>query len=121
MDRADDLQDLRSYMYAIRQIDLVIMNGAKDADHTNLYDARYKIICLAIGEAANVGIEVGFDYDHEDVSPDEILNGKRVVVTFNLPTGNVSWHMRQGKAPYDGHSTREKLDRIQLFCESFGS
>ncbi len=120
MDRIDDFANMRSYMFAIREIDLVIMHSLA-SDNTNLYDARYKIICLAIGEAANVGIEVGFDYDHEDVSPDEILNGKRVVVTFNLPTGNVSWHMRQGKAPYDGHSTREKLDRIQLFCESFGS
>lgn len=40
-----------------------------------------------------------------------------VVAYIELPIGQISWHLESPKIKYDGHSYREKHDRIDGFLK----
>lgn len=83
------------------------LNAIAKADREGMYDLRYFFIMNAIGEAADMGYQVGFDFDELAVDP-----AFPIVVYIELPTGQLSWHLPRHRKAYDLHSTEEKYGRI---------
>lgn len=75
------------------------------------YDRRETAILKAMDAAKSLGYKSGFGYDNKP----EALEGLRLVAYIQLPTGQVSWHMREFSEEYDGHTTEQKFDRIAEF------
>ncbi|OLE23443.1 MAG: hypothetical protein AUG49_16030 [Catenulispora sp. 13_1_20CM_3_70_7] len=73
------------------------------------YEARNRLLLFAIGAAVTEGIPVGFLFDPAEP--------EWPCVMFELPTGQVGWHLPQHGTPYDGHDTRTKYERIRAFQE----
>ncbi len=76
------------------------------------YDRRETAILKAMDAAKALDYKFGFGYD---LKP-EALDGLRLVAYIELPTGQVSWHMREYDIEYDGHTTEEKFDRITEYA-----
>lgn len=70
-----------------------------------MYETRNHLVMRAVGAAAGAGISVGFRIDSREP--------EWPVVYFELPTGQVSWHLPQHVKEWDGHDTAEKFDRIR--------
>lgn len=73
------------------------------------YTTRNRLTLQAIGEAAAAGVPVGIRLDPAEP--------EWPVVYFELPTGQVSWHLPQHEKPFDGHDARRKHERIRGFQE----
>jgi hypothetical protein len=73
------------------------------------YEARNRLILLAISAAVTEGVPVGILFDPAEP--------EWPCVMFELPTGQVGWHVPQHGTPYDGHGTRTKYERIRAFQE----
>ena len=71
------------------------------------YARRNTLIWSALALARQTGLNAGVGYDPHDPHP--------VVVFLHLPTGQVSWHLPAHPAPWDGHTTAQKYDRIAAF------
>lgn len=82
------------------------------SEHDTDYDVRYRLVLDALARAVALGYPAGIGWD---VNPDPELDGFRAVVYIELPTGQVSWHMPEHPAPWDGHSTGEKHERIRAY------
>lgn len=80
------------------------INSLPEAERQPAYEKRYHLLLEAIGRASVENIPVGFRID-----PNE---PEWPVVYFELPTGQVSWHMPQHGREWDGHDTLEKWLRI---------
>ena len=78
-----------------------------EANETN-YDRRYFFVVQAAYYALQCGYEAGIRFDPEQPA--------WPVVTIELPTGQVSWHMPEHFFGWDGHSTEEKYARCRTFC-----
>lgn len=74
-------------------------------DLQEMYEARNRLLLRAVGAAAVAGISVGFRLDPKEP--------EWPVVYFELPTGQVSWHLPQHPKEWDGHDTLEKFERIR--------
>lgn len=77
------------------------------AVHDRDYDLRYPLVFHAVHLALGLGYAAGVRVD--PVEPEW------PVVYIELPTGQVSWHMPQHPVEFDGHSTGEKLIRVDRF------
>jgi len=73
------------------------------------YEVRYGLVLEALWLADTLGFEAGFRFD-----PGE---PEWPAAFVELPTGQVSWHMPQFGAPWDGHSVAEKNRRIAAWIE----
>lgn len=73
------------------------------------YEARNRMILFAIGAAMVEHVPVGILFDPAEP--------EWPCVMFELPTGQVGWHLPQHQTPYDGHDTRTKYERIRAFQE----
>lgn len=85
----------------LRQID--DLDQADPVDYTT----RNYLTLFAIGAAVAENIPVGIGADEREPS--------WPVVYFELPTGQVSWHLPQHDRPYDGHDAAAKSARIRAF------
>lgn len=74
------------------------------------YDERNKLVLLMVGAAADAGIPVGFRLDENEP--------EWPVVYFELPTGQVSWHLPRHVREWDGHDTTTKHYRINEWLKS---
>jgi hypothetical protein len=72
------------------------------------YDLRYALVLRAMAVARDLGFAVGIRIDPADP--------EWPVVYIELPTGQVSWHMPQHPAPWDGHDTAEKYRRCREYA-----
>ncbi|QKE56337.1 hypothetical protein [Bacillus phage YungSlug] len=75
------------------------------------YVERYQLVYEAVELALELGYEAGIRIDPKEP--------KWPVAYIELPTGQVSWHMPEHTKPYDGHSTKEKYERIEQFIEEW--
>jgi hypothetical protein len=82
--------------------------AAIEANDTN-YPARYGLVLRALDLAVQAGLSAGLGVDPKQ--PDW-----PIVVYIELPTGQVSWHMRQHLVEWDGHDTVEKYRRCREFA-----
>jgi hypothetical protein len=78
-----------------------------DADAEPNYAMREMMLLEALLLARRVGIPAGFRLDPAE--PDW------PVLLFELPTGQVSWHMPGHPTPWDGHGAEAKAGRIAAF------
>ncbi|HET9890610.1 MAG TPA: hypothetical protein VFQ42_08930 [Mycobacterium sp.] len=72
--------------------------------HDTDYDVRYPLVFEAIHLALKLGYPAGIRIDPAEP--------EWPVAYIELPAGQVSWHMPQHPAEWDGHSTDEKYRRI---------
>jgi hypothetical protein len=77
------------------------------AELTKSYDLRNRTVLRALGEASTYGYEVGIRLDPSEP--------EWPVAFIELPTGQVSWHLKQHERTWDGHDTEEKYRRVQDF------
>lgn len=89
--------------YALAIVGLYDGRGIAPAD----YAERYLWLMRAAGLAADRGVAVGFRLDPAEP--------EWPVMYFELPTGQVSWHLPQHPKPWDGHTTDEKYARVEAF------
>lgn len=82
-----------------------LLKAAVDNDQDYTY--RYGLVLKAMAAANDLGYATGYRID-----PNE---PEWPVAFIELPTGQVSWHMPQHSAAWDGHSTEEKFERIQQY------
>lgn len=76
------------------------------------YEYRNRLVLCAVGEAAAARIPVGIRLDATEP--------EWPVVYFELPAGQVSWHLPQHERAWDGHAAPEKYDRIMAFRQWAG-
>lgn len=76
----------------------------------NDYEVRYQLVLMALGQAASLGYPCGIRFDPSSTT-------EWPVVFIELPTGQVSWHLKQHGVEWDGHSTVEKYKRIDAYAE----
>lgn len=74
------------------------------------YAKRYVLLITAHMCALRCGIPSGFRIDPAD--PDW------PVLFFELPTGQVSWHVEPHASVWDGHTNAEKHQRIQACIQA---
>ena len=84
------------------------LQEVKALDAIGDYDARQAAVLRVLAVASMLGYKVGFDFD--DKWPDFPY-----VAMVDLPTGQVSWHMRPFGDAFDGHTTEEKYGRIDAY------
>lgn len=95
----------------------VIMNWFKDLlkdiemhDSAKNYDVRNNLIWELLAVAKHLNFECGIRIP-DDCNPEEWL-----VVYIILPNvGQVAWHVPNKQLEYDGHTTKEKYERIKRF------
>ncbi len=85
---------------------------ALQADAEQDYDLRNVAVFKALYEAATLGYPTGFEHDELG------LAGFQTVAYIELPTGQVSWHMRDHTQEWDMHTVFEKRDRIRNYLAS---
>lgn len=81
------------------------------------YPRRNSLILRAIIDAQALGLECGLGVDRQE---DPEFEGYRVVAYIELPTGQVSWHLKEHEKAWDGHPTGEKWARVNEFALSTG-
>lgn len=76
-------------------------------DHADPVDYKQRnwYVLDVLRLANQIGIVAGIRIDPEDPA--------WPVVYMELPTGQVSWHIPQHQVPWDGHTTKEKYERIR--------
>lgn len=77
------------------------------AAHDTNYAVRNPHIYLALGYAAMLGYACGVRLDPKE--PDW------PVAFIELPEGQVSWHLPPYPGTWDGHTTEEKLARVEAY------
>lgn len=85
------------------------LSDAVRADERQAYDERARHLAYAIGYCGDAQIEWGIRIDPAEP--------EWPVLYFELPTGQVSYHMPQHVNEWDGHDTPEKNRRIAAFAE----
>lgn len=90
------------YEYQLKRVLQTTLKAIVEND-TN-YPLRNRFVYEALALAAQIGWPHGFRFDPSE--PDW------PVAFIELPTGQVSWHLPQFPATWDGHSTEEKFKRI---------
>lgn len=90
----------------------VILEAIVMADRADppQYDVRNVLVVQALGVAVATGIPAGIRLDASEP--------EWPVVYFELPTGQVSWHLPEHPQEYDGHSTEEKNRRVIAYVEA---
>ena len=78
-----------------------------EANDTN-YSLRYSLVLKALCVANALEIKTGFRWD-----PNE--NGW-TVITIELPTGEVSWHMPNQSKEFEGYDNKVKYERCHAYC-----
>jgi hypothetical protein len=73
------------------------------------YGKRLPLVYSALYYAQRLGYPCGIRLDPEQPG--------WPVAFIELPTGQVSWHIPQYPAVWDGHSTQEKFRRIAAFAK----
>lgn len=73
------------------------------------YTKRYHLLIAAHLAALSCGIASGFRLDPKEP--------EWPVIFFELPTGQVSWHVLQHQQAWDGHTTAQKHERIRAVIE----
>ena len=73
------------------------------------YAERNLATWKALGFAAQLGYQVGFDFDPAEP--------EWPVAMIQLPTGQVSWHTPRFPQRWDGHTTEEKYRRLGAYIE----
>lgn len=76
-------------------------------DDTARYDERNRLVLMALIEAGKDGLAAGIRIDVNDLA--------WPVVFIELPTGQVSWHIKQYQQVWDGHSTAMKWLRCAQY------
>lgn len=72
------------------------------------YELRNKFVVYAVFLALDAGLNAGFRIDTQEP--------EWPVAFIELPgVGQVSWHLPQFMAEWDGHTTPEKFERINRF------
>ena len=94
-------------MNAATQLLKMALRKAQFADLSGLYDDRAVAISEVIGYCEPAGIAWGIRIDTSEP--------QWPVVYFELPTGQVSYHMPQHPISWDGHTTDEKNSRINAY------
>lgn len=79
-------------------------------DQVGDYAPRNRAVLLAVGAAVNAGYETGFAFDPNAENP-----AYPIVAYIQLPFGQVSWHLPEFGAAWDGHTTEEKYQRCRAF------
>jgi len=74
------------------------------------YAARYRLLIRAHLAAIDAGIPSGIRLDPKEP--------EWPVLFFELPTGQVSWHMPQHETPWDGHTDEQKAARLEAFFQT---
>lgn len=98
------------YSVILRHLMREIANLEQSPDHTgDFYGVRNNLILRAAGAAAGAGIPIGICFDPKEP--------EWPCVMFELPTGQVGWHLPQHKQAYDGHSDEEKWKRIRQWLK----
>lgn len=88
-----------------------LLDDIRIADWQKDYGRRYTLVIRAMGVAAALGYEVGFDVDLRVQPP-----GFPIVAFIELPVyGQLSWHMPVHSKRWDGHSTDVKYARIMNY------
>lgn len=77
------------------------------------YDTRYGLVLDAMTLARKLRLPVGIRIDEKEP--------EWPVVHIELPTGQVTWHMPQHPAEWDGHDTATKYARCRAYAESVGA
>lgn len=80
----------------------------QDAESRKDYDERNKLVYSLLYRASTVGWNCGIRID--PVEPDW------PVIYIDLPTGQVSWHVKAYDGEWDGHDNEEKAKRIAQFA-----
>lgn len=90
----------------------VILEAIVMADRADppQYDARNVLVLQALGTAAATGIPAGIRLD--------VSEPEWPVVYFELPTGQVSWHLPEHQCEWDGHTTEQKHRRVLAYVEA---
>ncbi len=94
-----ELEPIANALAKIHQFDL-----AKD------YIRREKWIWVLAFYCGKFEVPLGIRFD-------PVEGPEWPVIFFELPTGQVSWHMAQHPIPWDNHTTEEKYRRIEEFVE----
>lgn len=84
---------------------------AERAEKAGDYDTRNCVVVQCVALAWQLGYSAGFRHD---TNPK--MAGFSTVAYIELPTGQVSWRLKDWEGGYDGHSTSEKWAR----CRAFG-
>lgn len=92
------IADFSTLLWWLREVDEI------DQSETPDYDKRYRCLLEALIFATSAGVPSGIRLDPEEP--------EWPVMFFELPTGQVSWHLPQHVRPWDGHTNEEKHDRI---------
>lgn len=72
------------------------------------YRARNAHVYAALSHATALGYPCGIDWEHPDFP----------AAYIDLPTGQVSWHLPRYVNGWDGHSTRVKVERIEMYQQA---
>ena len=75
--------------------------------HDKNYKLREVMVYTCVALAKSLGLGSGFRIDPAEP--------EWPVAYIELPTGQVSWHMPQYPATWDGHSSDEKYERIRRY------
>jgi hypothetical protein len=98
----DTYEKAACYGRLLHDLDLVdYLDQSPEPD----YPRRYALLIHAHLMSGACGIASGFRID--PANPDW------PVLFFELPAGQVSWHMPQHGSPWDGHTNKQKHERIQ--------
>lgn len=84
-----------------------VLEDSPGEGRTPDYERRNRYVLMAVGAAAAAGIPVGFLIDPAE--PDWPC------VMFELPTGQVGWHLPRHGIAYDGHTTPDKNRRVDAW------
>jgi hypothetical protein len=77
------------------------------ADEAKDYKRREKALIEALALALNMGMPAGIRVDPKEPG--------WPVIFFELPTGQISWHVKQHELEWDGHSTELKNERVRKY------
>lgn len=89
-------------LQVIHQLDPSVEDPHPHAD----YATRNSAIYLALRQASQLGYYCGIGPGGDPAWP---------VAFIDLPTGQISWHLPGYLNGWDGHTTKEKYDRIDAY------
>lgn len=81
-----------------------------DMDEQERYAQRNNGVVVCVGAAGSLGYPCGFVNDPDTPG--------YVIAFIELPTGQVSWHLPEFAAPWDGHDTATKYVRTQSYIRA---
>jgi hypothetical protein len=88
-----------------------LLGDIEKAEQAGDYDARNRMIFEAmLFYASSLQFKCGFRFDPSEP--------EWPVAFIELPTGQVSWHIKGHDVPWDGHTTDEKWARVHAWTEA---